>query len=307
MATNDQSVRLAAFQFLDEQTRRSSEDGALRRTVLARGFIHNGVRVPLVGPQGIFKPRVSSLPLSITTKAIVTGETRPYDDAFGDDGLLRYRYRGTDPAHHENVGLRLAMQQRVPLIYFHGIVPGLYAAVWPVYMVGDDPAGLTFTVSVDERTFASLGSTDTDEEQAPIRRRYVTRLFRQRLHQTTFRARVVRAYQHHCAVCRLKREELLEAAHIMPDADPLGEPTVPNGVALCNLHHAAFDRYLIGFRPDGVVVVRQDVLDDSDGPMLIHGLQGFHGSRLFVPKQITLRPDPSLLEARYEMFRGATG
>ena len=46
-----------------------------------------------------------------------------------------------------------------------------------------------------------------------------TRVFQQRLHQREFRERVVRAYQHHCAVCRLRRNELLDAAHIMPDAD----------------------------------------------------------------------------------------
>ncbi len=88
-----------------------------------------------------------------------------------------------------------------------------------------------------------------------------------------------------------------------PDADPLGAPVVPNGVALCNLHHAAFDRYLIGIRPDCVVEVRRDVLDETDGPMLIHGLQGFHGTSLLLPRVRALRPDPALLEARSERFR----
>lgn len=306
MNHTDHSVRLATFRFLEEQTHLAGEGGALRRTLLERGFTYEGQRVPLLGPQGIFKPRIlPTIPLSITTVPVVEGESRPYDDAFGDDGLLRYRYRGTNPGHHENVGLRLAMQQQVPLVYFHGIVPGLYAPEWPVYIVGDDPERLTFTVSVDERAFASLGNVDVEVEQATIRRRYVTRLFRQRLHQTAFRERVVRAYMHHCAVCRLKREELIEAAHIMPDSDPLGEPAVSNGVALCRLHHAAFDRYLIGIRPDCVVEVRQDVLDDSDGPMLIHGLQGFHGARLFVPRQESWKPDPRLLEERYQRFRQA--
>ena len=142
---------------------------------------------------------------------------------------------------------------QAPLVYFHGIVPGLYAAEWPVFIVGDEPGRLTFTVSVDERRFAQLGTAPIEEESPEIRRRYATRLFRQRLHQTEFRERVVRAYQHHCAVCRLKRDELLEAAHIVPDADALGAPTIPNGVALCMLHHAAFDRYLIGINPDCVV------------------------------------------------------
>jgi len=142
------------------------------------------------------------------------------------------------------------MQHQVPLIYFHGIVPGLYAGEWPVFIVGDDPGRLTFTACVDERRFAHLGGALPDDEPPEIRRRYVTRLFRHRLHQTEFRERVVRAYQHHCAVCRLKRDDLLEAAHIVPDADPLGSPSVPNGVALCRLHHAAFDRCLIGINPD---------------------------------------------------------
>lgn len=117
MDLHDQSVRMAAFRFLGEQTRLAGEDGALRRTVLERGFSYEGQRVPLLGPQGIFKPRrLPAIPLSITTVPVVEGEQRPYDDAFGDDGLLRYRYRGTNPAHHENVGLRQAMQQQVPLI-----------------------------------------------------------------------------------------------------------------------------------------------------------------------------------------------
>lgn len=306
---DDTQVRLAAFRFLEEQQRLAGEEGVLPRRVLVEGFTYEGQRVPLMGPQGIFKPRVlREIPLSITTAAVVEGETRPYDDAFGEDGLLRYRYRGTDPRHHENVGLRLAMQRRVPLIYFHGIVPGLYVAEWPVYIVGDDPERLTFTVSVDDRRFAGLGSVDApDVGEAEIRRRYATRLFQQRLHQREFRERVVRAYQYHCAVCRLRRDELLDAAHIVPDADPRGVPSVTNGLALCTLHHAAFDRHVIGITPDYVVQVRRDVLDQEDGPMLIHGLQGFHGRPLRLPTRETWRPDRHLLEERYARFRRLAG
>ena len=76
----------------------------------------------------------------------------------------------------------------------------------------------------------------------------------------------------------------------------VGAPVVRNGVALCRLHHAAFDRCLIGIKPDCIVEVRSDVLDETDGPMLIHGLQGFHGSTLFVPRSVAQRPDRDLLE-----------
>lgn len=54
----------------------------LPRTLLAEGFRIDGVRVPLLGPQGIFKPHVmSEVPLSITTAPL-----GPYDDSFGPDG-----------------------------------------------------------------------------------------------------------------------------------------------------------------------------------------------------------------------------
>jgi len=304
---SDTLVRLAAFKFLDEQAKLAPEDGALSRALLARGFDYEGQRVPLMGPQGIFKPRICDVPISITTVPVVEGETRPHDDVIGDDGLLRYRYRGTNRNHPDNAGLRKALIDRIPLIYFHGIVPGMYVAEWPVYIVGDEPQHLTFTVTVEDRQFANLGSGRPDSTETEIRRRYNTRLVRQRLHQREFRERVVRAYQHHCAVCRLRRGELLEAAHILPDADPLGVPAVPNGLALCALHHAAFDAHLIGITPDYIVEVRNDVLAEHDGPMLIHGLQGFEGVRLFVPRTMSSQPDRRLLEERYARFRRIAG
>jgi len=41
--------------------------------------------------------------------------------------------------------------------------------------------------------------------------------------------------------------------------------------------------------------------------MLIHGLQGFHRSRLFVPANPVARPDRHLLDERYVLFRRLTG
>lgn len=303
MVESDLRVRLAAFAFLDEQRKRLPD--LLDRRVLQRGFDLDGQRVPLQAPQGIFKPRVCQFPLSITTVPVVEGQTRPYDDAFGADGLLRYRYRGIDPDHLDNRGLREAMRHHLPLVYLHGIVEGKYEADYPVFIVGDSPDALTFTVSVDERRFASLGNVVDDPVERDIRRRYVTRTVQQRLHQQEFRERVLEAYRRHCAVCRLKRDELLEAAHIIADADELGAPVIPNGLALCKLHHGAFDAQLMAVRPDYRIEVRKDVLEESDGPMLIHGLQGFHDQLIRLPTRENQRPSPSLLEARYALFRRA--
>ena len=89
----DHQVRLAAFRFLEEQTQLRGE--VLPREVLLAGFAFEGQRVPLVGPQGIFKRAIlAEMPLSITTVPEVEGKPRPYDDQVADEGLVRYRYSG---------------------------------------------------------------------------------------------------------------------------------------------------------------------------------------------------------------------
>ena len=112
-------------------------------------------------------------------------------------------------------------------------------------------------------------------------------------------------YREHCTICRLRHQELLEAAHIVADREPEGEPKSEQRLALCKLHDAAFDCHIIGVNPDYRVEVRLDVLEEIDGPMLEHGLQGFHGSSLLVPARESLKPDRHFLEERYALFRHA--
>ena len=130
----------------------------------------------------------------------------------------------------------------------------------------------------------------------------MTRQARQRMHQSAFRERVLRAYQTQCSLCRLRHEALLDAAHIVPDTEPMGEPTVRNGLALCKIHHAAYDRMFIGIRPDRIVVIRRDVLEETDGPMLQHGLKDMHGAKIHVPRSAKTRPAGEFLEWRFNRF-----
>lgn len=296
----DAHVRQAAFDWLTEQIELHGD--VLSRSLLEQGFTYEGNRVPLLGPKGIFKPRILDIPLSITT--IPSG---PYDDGFSPESLLLYRYRGTDPGHADNAGLREAMKRRIPLIYFHRVVEGKYLAAWPVFIVGDDPSNLTFKVEVDDAGYVKY---QTNGDAIPVlaeeaRRSYITATVRQRVHQRLFRERVLTAYREQCALCRLRHEELLDAAHIIPDTEPEGEPVVSNGIALCKLHHAAFDRQFLAVRPDYVIEIRLDILEESDGPMLLHGLKEMHHQRLMIPAAKEHRPNPQFLEKRYQRFLAA--
>jgi len=99
--------------------------------------------------------------------------------------------------------------------------------------------------------------------------------------------------------------ELLDAAHIIPDHDEGGDPKVTNGLSLCKIHHAAFDRQFIGITPDYEVEVRADILEEEDGPMLRWGLQEMHGKRLLLPGRKEERPDRDLLDKRYQLYKTA--
>jgi putative restriction endonuclease len=301
----EEKVRLAAFKWLEEQV--FVHGDVLPRTLLEQGFIFNGQRVTLVGPQGIWKPKMFELiPLSITTVA-----GGPYDDSFNKDGFLVYRYRGTNPNHRDNVGLREAMKRQVPLIYFHGIVKGKYLAVWPVFIIQDDPKTLSFTVAADDPSSARLLLSNEmrntlsylENDSTYFKRNYITSTIKQRLHQKTFRERVLEAYSRQCAFCALRHTQLLDAAHIIPDSEELGEPIITNGISLCKIHHAAFDSNIIGVTPEFKIIVREDILKEKDGPMLQHGIQQLHNQRILLPRNKKLWPDRDRLEVRFKRFK----
>jgi putative restriction endonuclease len=295
----DRRIRVAVFDWLTEQ--RNERGEALPRTLLTE-FQLSGTSIPLLGPSGIWKPAACELPISIAT--VVAG---PYSDRFDiARGTLRYAYRGSDPAHRDNVGLRRAMRERVPIVYFHAVEPGHYAAAYPVFVVGDEPEALFFSMQVDD-LWAAVGpdvGRAVAEDPEP-RRAYVTATFRRRLHQVEFRQRVIRAYQTRCALCQLRHAELLDAAHITPDRDPEGDPVISNGISLCKLHHAAFDRFFFTVKPDHVIEVKPSILAESDGPMLVIGLQEIHGQRIHLPRNSSDYPDPGRLARRYEEFVAA--
>lgn len=292
------AVRIAAMDWLSQPR----ADITFHSSELA-SFIYDGERLPLLDPQrGIRKPATMSAALSFRTVYTPPAQEPPYADSEGPDGLLRYKMRGNDPQHPENVALRRAMEQRLPLIWFVGVSPGQYLPRYPVYLIAEERGSLQFVVALDQaqRNLGERGPT-VDEDD----RRYAESITYRRLHQPLFRARVLEAYERRCAMCRLRHVSLLDASHILDDRHALGQPVVPNGLALCKIHHAAFDQNILGVSPDLRIAVRREVLNEVDGPMLLHGIQQLEGERIQAPRTRDSRPDRERLEIRFEQFRAA--
>lgn len=302
MTITEQNIRAAAFAWLSEQAKHNG--GIFERDDLIYKFSFQNQNITLLGASGIWFPRGFSLPISITT----TGSS-PYNDGINDEGFLEYSYRGNNPKHRDNIGLVKVFEQGIPLIYFNSIKPGKYSALWPVYIIQNDPANLKIKAAISTNQGLLYSDKMVSEQQGlHIReqdvaiRRYITTVIKQRLHQSTFREFVLEAYSRQCTMCRLQHEELLDAAHITPDSEQGGEPIINNGLSLCKIHHAAYDHNIIGITPDFTIKVKESVMNEIDGPMLKYGLQYMDNTKIMLPKSKADYPDKDRLAKRYDYF-----
>jgi len=121
----------------------------------------------------------------------------------------------------------------------------------------------------------------------------------------SFRNRIIRAYEHQCAICgynlRLDKANLgLEAAHIKWHQAG-GPDTETNGLALCVLHHRVFDRGAITISDDYKVLVSQHVYGSSG---LQEWLTRFHNKTMIFPQSPTFYPNRKYLHWHYrEVFK----
>ncbi len=301
----DTLMRMAAFTHV---LKLSETQNNISAEELRRGFTFEGERIPLVNPQrGIFKPKQMQYLLSIRTVFPRPGKRVWYDDQrqvhsqiFESREAVDYAFMGTNPDAADNRWLREAFENRVPVIYFLGVAPGLYQAIIPTYISGWDANALKARI-----VFGIQDQADYVAPESVSERRYALQTVKQRLHQASFREAVITAYNGRCALSGLPEQRLLDAAHIISDKDEqLGQPVVPNGLPLSKIHHAAFDAHLIGIDPDYRLHVSERLLDLHDGPML-DALKQLDGGMLYLPTRTRDYPDRDRLSLRYEQFKVA--
>ncbi len=289
------AIRQDIFLWLERQ---ETELGGyeFRRDFLRTAYTYQGQTVPLMDRQnGIWNPTGFDSTLSITRTL-----KGPYADEL-DGAIQKYSYERLPDrplVSGRNLKLRAAAANGEPLIMFQEIMPSLYLPRYPVFIVRDDSDAGYVDVALDE----SLRLFDDPLLLTAQQRRYAERVIQVRLHQKSFRSRVLHAYGAKCAVCTLAHPELLDAAHITADGAEDSTTSVTNGLSLCKIHHAAYDRRVVGIDGEYRVHVREEILAEVDGPMLKYGLQAMDGRTLLVPRRVRERPDPDRLQRRYLEF-----
>ena len=300
----DLALRQAAITRAQELS--DAYGGLIPLAALRNGFEFRGRRVSFGSFfKGIHRPKEmeGAAALTLMTAAEKPGKPRPYEDEIDlDGGAILYHYRAGALDQPDNRALEAAHELQSALIYFKGIAPGQYVAIAPVFVRVNDPRSRLVLL---EKGLAGIDTQPGGPLSTPDMRRYALREVRVRLHQQRFRQDVLKAYRNRCTVCALRGHDLVQAAHIVADPAPEGVASVINGLALCAIHHLAYDRNLLGIDPGGGVHIAQSLREEHDGPMLREGLQGFHGAAIRKPRLVAQHPDPDRLAVRFEEFETA--
>lgn len=271
--------------------------------VIEEGFIFDGQEVRLDSRAvGIFKPKQMTEGLiSIKTTMPRDGATSIYNDQLIDDGYYQYSLQKGDPKGGRNVYLWQAYESKLPFIYFHAIAPAVYKALWPCFVDGIYPEKGHVRILVGKQ----LSVQSRKYKYAipdKIESRYMVRESKVRLHQASFRNAILDVYQNRCAVTGMVEPRLIDAAHIIPDAEVGESQLINNGIALSNLHHRAYDRGLIGIDTDYRIHVSDRISENEDNDFVQSAFRDYDQKKLYLPKNIQSRPDKDSLAKRFESF-----
>lgn len=129
-------------------------------------------------------------------------------------------------------------------------------------------------------------------EALPPSRQRLLRTVRAYARESSFKRRVLTAYGFRCAICGCQLK-LTDAAHIVPVSEPSSTDETTNGLALCALHHRAYDSGLIGVTADYAIQVSEARMDVLRAAQLDAGAPDFRqalGHTITLPKDEADRP-----------------
>lgn len=169
--------------------------------------------------------------------------------------------------------------------------------------------GIPAEVRLLNRLAANPGGVPEPEIAATVAgpRQYAVTQTKRALRALDFKDRVMTAYSHRCAMCGIQLR-LLDGAHILPVSEVGSTDETANGVALCALHHRAYDRGLVTFDQRYRVHVNARQVDDlraagHDGKLV--EFRNDLRAALHLPPAAGDRPNPGYI-AQANTLRGWT-
>ncbi len=183
------------------------------------------------------------------------------------------------------------------------LLPAYVRDLERLHGLGDSPTAREALESVAE---------DPDTQPAgklagvPPDRQTVIITIAKKLRDSSFKDRVLSAYGNSCAFCNLQLK-LIDAAHILPVAEQ-GTDFTSNGLALCALHHRAYDRAFVTVNESYQIIVNERKLEEFQAVGLDGGYDAFQAALrpvIRVPPTKNDRPDAASIQTANQL-RGWT-
>jgi putative restriction endonuclease len=118
-------------------------------------------------------------------------------------------------------------------------------------------------IELGSEEFEEVQETVTEAEDPDLTEEQTYTSTERKVRSSTFAKEVKQAYDFQCAFCGARRfspegNPEVEAAHIFPKEEG-GNDNIRNGLALCRLHHWAFDYGWLSMTDDLEIIVKQNV------------------------------------------------
>lgn len=155
------------------------------------------------------------------------------------------------------------------------------------------------TVKLLSRVVALEEITPNEMEQLPAERQRVVQTMSRLSRDTSFRRKVLAAYEQRCAVTRIQLR-LIDAAHILPVGVEGSNDDVANGLCLSPTYHRAYDRGLIYLDDDLVMKINPIKERELMQVGLAGGLQDFRaylGDKIHLPQDRNQWPSVEFIRA----------
>ena len=165
-----------------------------------------------------------------------------------------------------------------------------------------DRTGASPDAAAMQAAIEGSGLLTVDEPEVPAAAERARQVGRRLMRDSHFSRRVVEAYEGLCAMCGLD-VGLVQGAHIYPVSAPGSHDEPWNGLALCGNHHLAFDKHVLGVRPeDFQLVFHHGILDQAETSPAVSALVDGTFEQLAQPAARAVRPRPEMFARRYKFY-----
>jgi putative restriction endonuclease len=197
-----------------------------------------------------------------------------------EDALRKAYVNGFEPCDKGNKEVAIAFRPDFFVDYLQSLEP--------LHDFGQSTKDLSVLSEVAQNPEINIA----DIEIQNVARKTTVVSVSKKLRDVSFRKRVLTAYNFHCAICGIQLK-LVEAAHIIPVNHDNGTDETRNGLALCALHHKAYDQALITIAEDYSVQISRSRVSELQNQKLSDGLAKFSQDLrplILLPPAVSDRP-----------------